>query len=121
MSNTPFGKAFIEEQQQLLLVKKEQLEQDLFSRGTKKGSDAADYRTTYQEYGDDEESNAAEYAQTEINLGVVEKLEDELRGVNAALLRIQDGTYGLDPKTGKAIREERLKANPAARSDIVPS
>ncbi len=121
MSNTPFGKVFIEAQQQLLFAKKELLEKDLSSRGTKKGPDSSDYRTTYQEYGDDEESNAAEYAQTEINLGVVEKLEDELKGVNAALLRIERGTYGLDAKTGKPIREERLKANPAARSDIVPS
>ena len=121
MSTTPFSKAFIEEQKQLLLATKGQLEKDLASRGTKKGSDAADYRTTYQEYGDDEESNAAEYAQTEINLGVVEKLEDELKGVNAALLRIEDGTYGRDQKTGTAIREERLKANPAALSDIAQS
>lgn len=118
MARTPFDQSFIEEQKKALLAKKEQLESDLAARGDSKGSGASDYRTTYQEYGDDEESNAAEYAQTETNLGVVEELEDELKRVNAALGRIAAGTYGIDAKTRKPIRKERLAANPAAETDI---
>lgn len=118
MAKTPFDQSFIEEQKKALFAKAEQLEADLAARGVRKGSDASDYRATYQEYGDDEESNAAEYAQTETNLGVVEELEDELKRTNAALLRIEQGTYGIDAKTGKPIRKERLSANPAAETDI---
>ncbi|MBI2636948.1 MAG: TraR/DksA family transcriptional regulator [Parcubacteria group bacterium] len=120
MVHKPLDQSFIEEQKRALLEKKEQLEQDLAARGAKKGSDAADYRAAYQEYGDDEESNAAEYAQTETNLGVVEELEDELAKTCAALERIEHGTYGIDAATGKPIRMERLRANPAALTDIAP-
>ena len=119
MNTTLFDTAFLKEQKQILSARKEKLEEDLAARGTKKASDSNDYRTTYQEYGDDEESNAAEYAQTETNLGVVEKLEDELKKVSAALGRIESGTYGVDIKSGKPIRIERLKANPAAETDII--
>lgn len=118
MTHTPFSQSFIDEQKKALLAKKEQLEGDLSSRGVKKGSSTSDYRATYQEYGDDEESNAAEYAQTETNLGVVEKLEDELAAIIEALDRIESGTYGIDVETGKPIREGRLRANPAAAVDI---
>lgn len=112
--------SFIKEQKQALLAKKDQLEADLSSRGARKGPDSSDYKTAYQEYGDDEESNAAEYAQTETNLDVVEELEHELEAVNAALLRIEKGAYGMDARTGKPIRENRLRANPAAETDITP-
>jgi len=118
MSIAPFGPSFIQEQKQALLEKKERLEADLASRGTRKGKGAPDYRATYQEYGDDDESNAAEYTQTETNFSVVEELEQELTAAVAALFRIEKGTYGLDARTGKPIREERLRANPAAESDI---
>jgi RNA polymerase-binding transcription factor DksA len=38
---------------------------------------------------------------------------EELRGIDAALARIEDGTYGECMKCGGDISEERLKALPA--------
>jgi RNA polymerase-binding transcription factor DksA len=39
---------------------------------------------------------------------------DELRRIDAALKRIEDGSYGICPKCGDAISDERLLAVPSA-------
>jgi RNA polymerase-binding transcription factor DksA len=39
---------------------------------------------------------------------------DELRKIDAALGRIEDGTYGVCPKCGETISDERLTAVPEA-------
>ena len=118
MSEKQFDKDFLEEQKGKLLKEKARLESELSNRGTAKDSDKEDYRASHQEYGDDEESNAAEYAQTETNNSVVEELEEELARVNRALENLEKGTYGIDKKTGNPIRKERLEAYPAAEIDI---
>lgn len=52
------------------------------------------------------------------NSGIIGNLEIQLQEVNAALERIEKGTYGQDEKTGSAIPRERLEANPSARFAI---
>ena len=47
-----------------------------------------------------------------------ETLEARLKDVTDALLKMRDGGYGADEKTEKPIPLERLKANPAARTNI---
>lgn len=42
----------------------------------------------------------------------------ELSEIEDALMRIQNGTYGICEKTGKNIPIERLEANPIARAVI---
>lgn len=39
---------------------------------------------------------------------------EELRRIDAALARIEDGSYGICPKCGEAISDERLDAVPEA-------
>lgn len=62
----------------------------------------------------------SETFEREKDLSILEGLEAELAELEAALQRIDDGTYGIDEVTGEAIDPERLRANPAARSNISP-
>jgi len=52
------------------------------------------------------------------NKALSDHLESRLRDVNNALKRIEDGTYGICEVCKKPIPLERLKANPAASTDI---
>ncbi len=54
----------------------------------------------------------------EFTLGLVEKDRGLLREINAALAKIQNGTYGICEGTGKAIGKPRLEAQPWARHSI---
>jgi DnaK suppressor protein len=51
-------------------------------------------------------------------LAVLEQLERELAELQAALERIDEGTYGIDEVTGDPITPERLEAFPAARTNV---
>lgn len=63
-------------------------------------------------------SNAPTHTADEDSEGVTaevaaeERMVDELRSVNAALERMQDGTYGICADCGQAIPKERLEALP---------
>ena len=64
-----------------------------------------------------EEGEAADLIEEmENRLGIEKELEKSLNEINAALLRIEKGTYGICEKTGEPISEERLQANPTART-----
>ena len=54
----------------------------------------------------------------EFTLGLVEKDRQVLREINAALVKIQGGTYGICEGTGKPINRERLEYQPWARYSI---
>ena len=47
---------------------------------------------------------------------VLRILMQELKDVNDALRKIEEGRYGIDEKTGQPIPINRLLANPAART-----
>jgi len=78
---------------------------------------------------DDRESELADYDQhpadsgsdtfeREKDLSILEQLEGELAEIQAALQRVDDGTYGVDEVTGEPIVPERLEAMPAARTNV---
>lgn len=52
------------------------------------------------------------------NDAIVSNLESRLIDVNEALLRIEEGKYGLCEECGGDIEEGRLEANPAARTCV---
>jgi RNA polymerase-binding transcription factor DksA len=54
----------------------------------------------------------------EKDLSILEGLEFELAEIEAALQRLDDGTYGVDEVTGERIDPERLDAIPAARTNV---
>jgi RNA polymerase-binding transcription factor DksA len=58
---------------------------------------------------------ATETLERELDLGVLQSVESELVDVQAALQRLEKGTYGICEICGKPIAEGRLEAMPAAR------
>jgi RNA polymerase-binding transcription factor DksA len=54
----------------------------------------------------------------EKDLSILEQLEEELSELQAALERIDNGTYGIDEVTGSPIDPARLEALPAARTNV---
>jgi RNA polymerase-binding transcription factor DksA len=63
---------------------------------------------------------ASETFEREKDLSILERLETELAEIEAALQRLDEGTYGLDEITGEPIDPERLEALPTARTNIEP-
>lgn len=56
---------------------------------------------------------ADKYEEETTNEGVLDTLEERLKEVSDALIRIENGTYGVCQKCGKKIESEKLEANPA--------
>jgi DnaK suppressor protein len=54
----------------------------------------------------------------EKDLAILEQLEAELAELQAALDRIDKGTYGIDEVTGEPIDPARLEALPTARTNV---
>ena len=54
----------------------------------------------------------------EKDLSILEGIELELAEVEAALQRLDDGTYGVDEVTGERIDPARLDAMPEARTNV---
>jgi RNA polymerase-binding transcription factor DksA len=73
----------------------------------------SDYVANFPEYGRSDEENVNEIADYTVLNATTEALESRLEELEAALLRIKDGTYGITPE-GEIIPENRLQANPAA-------
>ena len=69
---------------------------------------------------DDPASHGSETFEREKDLSILDSLERELAELEAALQRVDDGTYGIDEVTGDAIAPERLEAQPAARTNVEP-
>jgi RNA polymerase-binding transcription factor DksA len=57
---------------------------------------------------------ADKFEEETTNEGVLDTLEERLKEVNDALVRIDQGTYGKCASCGNQIEKERLEANPAA-------
>jgi len=75
-----------------------------------------------QEIGEDAAGQHPADAATETegrarDIGLLERIEAELRDVDDALRRLDEGVYGKCVVCGRAIPDERLEANPTARHD----
>ena len=62
--------------------------------------------------------SGSETFEREKDFSILEELEAELAELEAAMRRIDDGTYGVDEVTGVAIDPERLDVVPAARTNV---
>ena len=60
----------------------------------------------------------SEVFEREKDMAILEQLERELAEIEAALQRLDEGTYGVDEVTGEAIAPERLEAYPIARTNV---
>jgi DnaK suppressor protein len=66
----------------------------------------------------DEDEVANEIETLDENSSVLNKLEAQYNDVKDALEKIKKGTYGICEVSGEDIPEERLEANPAARTCV---
>ncbi len=66
----------------------------------------------------DDNEVADKFEEYETNKGVMDKLQKQLTEVDAALSRIENGTYGICENTHKPIDRDRLEANPSARVSL---
>ena len=68
----------------------------------------------------DENEVADKFEEYEENNVILEQLEKQLHGVEDALKKIEEGTYGICEISGEKIEKERLEANPSAdRKSVV--
>ncbi|MDP3971106.1 MAG: TraR/DksA family transcriptional regulator [bacterium] len=104
---------------------KVEIEKELSSVADKDIGDhvPGEWAAKFPNFGDDNYLDAGsdspdEVQAYEVNVSITGQLEDYLKKVEAALERIEDGTYGMDIKTGEPISVERLQVNPAAETAI---
>jgi RNA polymerase-binding transcription factor DksA len=90
--------------------------QDLQSEGLdeEEADQSGDLSHVPQHQGD----QGSELFEREKDLAILEQLENELAEIEAALQRLDQGTYGIDEHTGEPIARERLEALPSARTNV---
>lgn len=79
------------------------------------------FRTDFPNVGDSADENAFEVEMYETQLGEEKTLEARLSKVNAALSRIEAGTYGKCVVGGEEIEEARLRVAPEADTCVTHS
>ena len=82
------------------------------------GQTETDNGAELADYDQHPADSASDTAEREKDLGILEQLERELVELQAALERIDNGTYGIDENTGEPIDPARLEAIPSARTNI---
>jgi RNA polymerase-binding transcription factor DksA len=102
-----------------LTAEKSRLEAELATVSKPNPQNPGDWDTKVESRDDnraDENDNADALEDLVNDESVVRQLEGQLLEVNAALDRIEAGTYGVCEIGGEEIEAERLEANPAART-----
>lgn len=104
----------------LLEAKKQEIIVNLESIGHRSEGAETNYDANFPNYDDSAsiEDNAAEVIDYDRNVSLEHNLEDELRSVEKALKRIEEGTYGKCSYCGQEIESERLKIRPESTSCV---
>jgi RNA polymerase-binding transcription factor DksA len=89
---------------------------DLRSEGLDEEESAQSGELTH--YDQHPADQGSETFEREKDLAILEQLEAELVEIEAALTRLDDGTYGVDENTGEPIDPERLAVYPQARTNV---
>ena len=108
------GAQTLEELKQKLLEEKKRIENTLSKTETGKPGADREYETTFPEIERDEEENADEMEMYESNLAADESMKAELKKIDEALTRMENGTYGTCANCKKEVPLERLRAYPQA-------
>jgi len=74
--------------------------------------------SAHTELGDDQDDGAQEFELDEVNRDIIAQLKDDLSKIDAALERIEKGTYGVCTVGGEEISESRLEAIPWAETCV---
>lgn len=113
-NNCPYTSEFINDRKMDLLERKKEVLEQLQSLGHKDATNESEFDVNFPDYGDKEDDNATEVAEYASSLSMEENLETTLEMIDKALLKIDQGTYGIDEKTGDWIDPERLIVMPTA-------
>lgn len=115
---THIDQALRSELKRTLEAEKASLMENLSSRGTL--SESGDWQGSASSKGEEADPTdvADNIEELATNVSLVEELEGRLRDVDAALEKIEKGTYGICEVGGEEISLERLKANPSARTCV---
>lgn len=100
-----YSQEFIDEMRQRLVKEKQRLEAEV--AGTME----------HTEIGDDMDEAASELEIDEVNQDLIVTMKEDIAKIDAALEKMDLGTYGVDDE-GKVIGEERLRAIPWADKAI---
>jgi len=118
MPKSTFSKEFLTKIKTVLLKEKENLENEL-SKFTKKNSHVpGDYNSSFPEYGNKDDENAAEVADYAAEIPLENSFEKTLRDIKVALKRLEEGNYGVCKYCKKPIEEKRLLARPTSSACI---
>ena len=102
-----------------LLEEKKELEQELGEVAKNEPGQGWEATSGEMEVDTADDNEVADKLEEyETNKGVIDKLQKQLSEVDAALERIENGTYGICEVTKKPIDRNRLEANPSARVSI---
>lgn len=102
--------------QKKLEEKKDRVEKELASFAKKDDYLKGDYDAKFPDLDvQSSDENAQEVANYERNLSIEHALEIDLAGINEALAKIKNGTYGLCAKCGEPIDVKRLEIMPEAK------
>lgn len=101
-----------------LMEEQATLETELQSVGRRNPSNPEDWEATPQETGQEADPNdrADLIEHFEDNTAILKDLEARYHDVKDALAKIEAGTYGICEISGEEIEEDRLDADPAART-----
>ena len=80
--------------------------------------DDADQGGELSHYDQHPADSGSDTFEREKDLSILEQLEDELVEIEAAMQRLDDGSYGRDEVTGEQIDPARLEAVPTARTNV---
>lgn len=109
----------IEQQKERLLIEEKMLVEELSKIGLyDKETDTwnATHTDMPSEETTDDDMQADIFEEVEENMATGEILQERLVDVKDALKKIEEGKYGICEKSGDPIEEDRLMANPAART-----
>ncbi|HPI67046.1 MAG TPA: TraR/DksA C4-type zinc finger protein [bacterium] len=109
---------FIEKIKKMLIQEKDRLEKQLEEFTDKNIHNKEDYETEFPDYGSEYDANAQEVAAFDDRIALEHQLEDELRDVKVALLKIADGSYGVCKYCHKEISADRLTARPTSSACV---
>lgn len=110
-SSKDFSKSWLESQKKLLLKLKEDVVNRLKEMGTE------DLKVDTDQVIEDGDQ-AQTYLDQNVNFGLRERELSRLREIEAALHRIEDGSYGYCEETDEPIGKKRLEKMPWTRLSI---
>lgn len=110
--------ATIKEIEKQLLIKKQQIMDDLSDLSRKDSHESDERSVKFPEYGDKPDENAQEINDYSTEIMTEKVLEKSLEDIEKTLKRIKDGSYGTCKYCGNLISPKRLIARPTANSCV---